>query len=172
MGDRPLALGPRQLELLAALALEGPCTLDELQTFVYGDRPVSPATIKAELSHLRHLLGGAIGSRPYRLTLAVEVDVLSLRPHLHAGDLRSASAGYRGSLLPDSEAPFVLDHRHVFDVSLRESLLAQGNGAQLLRFAAVHPFDEAVLEQAVARTGPSDPDHHEALARLALARRG
>ena len=72
---QPLALGPRQMELLAALALEGPSTLDELRWHVYGDRPISPTTIKAEMSHLRQLLGGGIGSRPYRLTVPVEVDV-------------------------------------------------------------------------------------------------
>ena len=36
---------------------------------------------------------------------------------------------------------------------------------------ALHPFDQAVLEQAIARTTPADPDHHEAVARLSLARR-
>lgn len=170
-GGRPLPLSPRQLELVAALALEGPCTLAELRGHVYGDQPVSPATVKAELSHLRHLLGGAIGSRPYRILVPVEVDVLVLSGRLRAGDLPAATAGYRGSLLPGSEAPFASDRRHVFDVSLRESLLAGGTARQLLTYAAVHPFDEAVLARAVTRSAPTDPEHHEAVARLSLARR-
>ena len=170
-GGQPLALGLRQLELLAALALEGPCSLEQLQMHVYGDRPVSPATIKSELSHLRHLLGGQIGSRPYRLTVPVEIAVLTVRDLLHAGDLPGATAAYEGSLLPESEAPFAEEQRFVFDVSLRESLLARGTATELLRFAAVHPYDEAVLEQAVARATPTDPEHHEAVARLDLARR-
>jgi hypothetical protein len=171
LGDRPIHISLRQMELLAALALEGACTLDELMDLVYGEHAVSRATVKAELSHLRQLLGGGIGSRPYRLTLPVEVDASLLRERLHAGDLPGATAAYHGTLLPDSEAPFASDHRHVFDVSLRESLLARGTADQLLHFASVHPYDEAVLELAVARTSPTDPDHHEAVARLSLARR-
>jgi hypothetical protein len=171
LDGRPLPLGLRQLELLAALALDGPCTLDELRVLVYGDRPIRPATIKAELSHLRHLLRGGIGSRPYELTLPVEVDVLVVRDRLRAGDLPGATAAYRGRLLPTSEAPFAHDHRHVFDVTLRESLMERGTARELLRFAKVHPYDEAVLERAVARASTADPNHQEALARLGLARR-
>lgn len=170
-GGRPLSLGPRQVELLAALALEGPSTLDELQCLVYGDRPISPTTIKAELSHLRTLLGGGIGSRPYRLTVPVEVDVLTLRSELRSGDLGRVTDVYRGSLLTGSEAPFADDHRHVFDVALRESLLDRGTADQLLAFAAVHPYDDAVLEHAVAVAPPGSADRHEAVARLSLARR-
>ncbi|HOT81597.1 MAG TPA: hypothetical protein PKY13_16505 [Microthrixaceae bacterium] len=169
---QPLALGPRQMELLAALALEGPSTLDELRWHVYGDRPISPTTIKAEMSHLRQLLGGGIGSRPYRLTVPVEVDVTTLRSELRSGDLGRVTAGYNGSLLVDSEAPFADDHRHVFDVALRESLLARGRTPELLAFALVHPYDEAVLERAVAVAAAGSADHHEAVARLSLARRG
>jgi len=160
------------MELLAALALEGPSTLDELRWHVYGDRPISPTTIKAEMSHLRQLLGGGIGSRPYRLTVPVEVDVTTLRSELRSGDLGRVTAGYNGSLLVDSEAPFADDHRHVFDVALRESLLARGRTPELLAFALVHPYDEAVLERAVAVAAAGSADHHEAVARLSLARRG
>jgi len=171
LGGRPLALAPRQMELLAALALEGPCTLEALQLLVYGDRPVSRATVKAELSHLRQLVGGHISSRRYELTLPVEVDVVALQKLLHVGDLRAATAAYRGSLLPESDAPFARDHRHVIDVSLRRSLLANGTTSDLLRYAAVHPHDEHILEHAVARTPLTDPDHNEAVARLSLSRR-
>ncbi len=170
LGQRPLPLTPRQLELLAALALKGPCTLDELQDLVYGDRPVSRTTVKAELSRLRRLLGGKIGSRPYRLTIPVEIDVTVMGAMLRVGDLQRATTGYRGSFMPQSDAPFATDQRHVIDVSLRESLLARGTAGQLLHFAAVHPFDEAVLEQVVAQTSDADPRHHEAVARLRLAR--
>lgn len=172
LDGRTLAVGPRQVELLAALALEGPSTLDELQYLVYGDRPISPATIKAELSHLRSLLGGRIGSRPYRLTLPVEVDALSLRSELRSGRLERVTDLYRGSLLVGSDAPFADDHRHVIDVALRESLVGHGTAAQLLTFAEVHPYDEEVLERAVAVAAVGSPEHHEAVARLSLARRG
>ena len=171
-GGRPLRIGHRQIELLLALAVEGPCSLDRLQGLVYGDRAVSPATTKADLSHLRKLLGGAIASRPYRLTVPVEIDALQVRRHLDAGELTAAAGLYRGSLLPDSEAPFAADLRHVIDVCLRESLLGDGGGRELLDFAAVHPYDVQVLERAVDLTVGGGAIHHEALARLDNALRG
>lgn len=169
-GGRPLALSLRQIELLAALAIHGPRSLVELQDLVYGERPVSPTTIKAELSHLRQALGGGIGSRPYRLLVPVRVDVLDVRAGLAAADLPAAVAAYRGQVVPTSEAPFLIDQRHVLDTSVRNALLAAGDVHQLLAFAAVHPYDVEVLERGVAITAPTDPRHHEAAALLDLAR--
>lgn len=172
LDGRALALTPRQGELLAALALEGPCDLDQLQQHVYGDRVLSRATIKAEISHLRRILGGGIESRPYRLTLPVRVDAIDLRRNLARGDVSSALDSYAGQLLPDSESPFAIDHRHLIDATLRRLLLEGGAPAELLRFADVHRFDEAVLERAIAICGHDDPLRHEARARLELAQRG
>jgi hypothetical protein len=172
LGNRRLRLTPRQVELLAALALEGPATLDELRDRVYGDRPVALATAKAEVSHLRRLLGGAIGSRPYCLTLPVNVDVLNLRKMLEAGNVGAAVSLYAGQLLPESEAPFAIDNRHLIDALLRQSLLHSGSTSDLLRYAEVHRYDLAVLEKAVAQPTPSIALHHEAFARLERARRG
>ncbi len=69
---RPLRITRRQTEILALLALspEG-LDLGELHARLYGDRPVSPATLKAELSQLRAVLGGRLTSRPYRIDLPV-----------------------------------------------------------------------------------------------------
>lgn len=167
-----LALSPRQSELLAALALEGPCSLDRLSELVYGDRQVRAATVKAEISHLRRLLGGGIASRPYRLTVPVRVDVTELRQMLRDGDLRGATLTYAGQMLPNSESPFAVDHRHVVDVMLREALLSAGSADELLRFAEVHRYDEAVLERAMAVAAAHPAARHEAEARLDLARRG
>ena len=63
-----LRLTKRQLEILALLALS-PDGLDlgELHGRLYGDRPVSLGTLKAEMSQLRALLGGRLESRPYRI---------------------------------------------------------------------------------------------------------
>ena len=168
-GGRRLSLSPRQSELLAALAIGGPASLDELRDKVYGERQVSRTTVKAELSHLRRLLGGAIASRPYRIEVPVEVDVLELHRMLRRGDLRGATAAYGGQVLPQSDAPFAIDQRHITDVALRSSLLESGDVPDLLRYAEVHRYDEAVLERAVRLAEPSDPLHHEATARLQVA---
>ncbi len=172
LGDEALALSPRQVELLTALALNGPASLDQLRHLVYGDRPLSPATVKAELSHIRQVLGGAIASRPYRLTLPVRVDALDVRERVRAGDLAGAVAAYRGQLLPDSDAPFAVEHRHLIDATLRRGLLDGGSPEDLLRFAEVHRYDEAVIETAISRAGRSGPLRHEAEARLQIAREG
>ncbi len=172
LGGRSLSLSPRQAELLAALALEGPSNLEQLQDLVYGDRPVSSATVKAELSHLRRLLGGGINSRPYRLTVPVRADAIDLRAMLHGGDLSGATEAYAGQLLPGSEAPFAVDLRHMIDVTLRRSLLESGSTAELLRYAEVHRFDEAVLQRAISVATSGDPLRHEAVARLEIAQRG
>lgn len=166
VGGRPVRLSPRQAEMLAALAVDGPATLDQLQYRVYGDRPVNPTTIKAELSHLRKLLGGGIESRPYRLTIPVRVDAIDVRHMIADGDLQRAAATYSGQLLPDSEAPFALDHRQLIDVALRQSLLHAGTSEQLLRFAAIHRDDVEVLQQAWQRSQPGAPTRFEAEARL------
>ena len=172
LGGRTLPLSPRQVELLAVLAVQGPASLEQLSEWIYGDHPVSPTTIKAELSHLRRILGGAIGSRPYRLELPVRIDVTDLRARLRAGDLHGATAAYGGQFLPDSEAPFAIDQRHVIDMALRRSLLEAGTPADLQRFAEIHRYDETVLRRALDLVARTDPLHHEARARLDLARRG
>ena len=69
--------------------------------------------------------GGAIASRPYRLTVPVRVDALDVLDRLRAGDLAGAVARYDGQLLPFSEAPLVVERRYHLDVALRTALLLQ-----------------------------------------------
>ena len=74
---------------------------------------------------------------------------------------------YEGQLLPRSDAPLVVERRYHLDVALRTALLASGTTGQLLRFAAVHPFDVEVLQRAVDVA--ADPDRPAAVAALAVA---
>jgi hypothetical protein len=99
------------------------------------------------------------------------MDALEVRRRLLLGDLDGALRLYHGPLLQKSEAPFAADYRHVTDVLLRSTLLARGSAAQLLAFADMHRFDEAILERVVAITAADAPQHVEAIARLANARR-
>jgi hypothetical protein len=161
----------RQLEILVTLAVVGEACLDELHALIYGDRMVSPITTKAEVSHLRRMLGGAIGSRPYRFTVPVKCDLLEALDCIDRGDLVAAMRLYRGQLLPVSEAPLVVERRLHLDVALRTALLLGGTVGQLLDFATIHPFDEAVLERAGNLVGPQDPLVPRITAALAGARR-
>ena len=85
-----LRLTRRQTEILALLALN-PDGLDlaELHARLYGDRPVSQGTLKAEMSQLRAALGGGLESRPYRIGLDVRCDVTDVLHRLRAATLRA-----------------------------------------------------------------------------------
>ena len=144
----PLAVTRRQLELLTVLSLhpEG-LNLDELAGKVYGDQPVSPSTVKAELSHLRHALGGRIGSRPYRLLGRVESDHGAVLEALVAGDLVAAVAAYGGTLPAVSASPEIEALRHHLEVALRDAVLASGDGT-LLRALSQRCWDDVELQRA------------------------
>ena len=169
LGGTPLLLTRRQLEILAVLSGEDGVSLDELQAHVYGDRSVSTATVRAEVSHLRQVLGGAITTRRYRLDLPVRGDLFDLEDGLRTGDLHAAVERYVAQLLPTSESPWITDRRHRCDVSLRNALLASGTTAELLSFADVHPDDIEVLEAAAARAQETNPLGPVAAARLSVA---
>ncbi|MGH9113548.1 MAG: transcriptional regulator [Acidimicrobiales bacterium] len=166
LGEIPLALSLRQFEILAILALVGTASLDQLHALLYGDRPVTATTLKAEISHLRRTLGGHIASRPYRLSVPCRADAVRLLERLAVGDVDGAGELYAGQLLPASDAPVVVERRHHIDVALRTALLRDGSTAALLRYAEVHPHDVEVLERAVAAAEPSDLLLPAAVARL------
>ncbi len=166
LGDIPLGLSLRQFEILAILAVVGTASLDQLHALLYGDRPVTATTLKAEISHLRRVLGGHIASRPYRLTVPCRADAVRLIERLEVGDVDGAGGLYAGQLLPASDAPLVVERRHHIDVALRTALLRDGSTAALLRYAEVHPHDVEVLERAVSAAEPSDLLLPAAVARL------
>lgn len=170
LGGVTLALSRRQAEILVLLALhpEG-LSFDQLHDRLYGDARVSSSTLKAEVSHLRTLLGGAIGSRPYRLTTAVTSDVQRVLDSLERGDVATAVASYGGSLLATSESPGVAEWRDYVDVALRNAVLASRDPASVLAFADRHPYDEQVQSHLVSVLAPTDPRRPLALARLARA---
>ena len=92
-----LVLTPRQIEILSILALcpQG-LNLETLHQALYGERKVSMGTLKAEMSQLRDVLGGMLGSRPYRLLAHVEADFLQAENALDSGYVSSALQLYTG----------------------------------------------------------------------------
>jgi hypothetical protein len=168
---RRVHLTLRQLEILTILSVSKAVTLGGLHAHLYGDRPVSVATLKAEMSHLRRALAGRLASRPYRLTMPYQVDAILLLDRLAGGDVEGAARVYAGQLLPTSEAPFVSDHRHHLDVALRTALLHHGTIPATLRYSAVHPYDVEVLERAGELASSDDPLVPALTARLAVATR-
>jgi hypothetical protein len=150
-----LRLTRRQTEILALLALS-PDGLDlgELHARLYGDRPVSLGTLKAEMSQLRALLGGDLGSRPYRIALDVRCDVTDVLCRLRARDVAGAAERFGGELLPGSESPALAEFGRFVTVALRNALLADPQPAAVQRYLELTPHDLDLLD-AIGRSRPT-----------------
>jgi hypothetical protein len=150
----PLRLTRRQLEILALLVLypDG-LSLDALHAHLYGDRSVSRTTLKAEVSHLRTIVHGAVASRPYRLVVPVSCDATEVLESLRGGRLLDAATAYRGELLAGTDAPGLTEHSNYLAVAIREALLARPDPQAVLRYAEAVPHDVAVLERALRALG-------------------
>ncbi len=161
---RAVPLSPRQLEILCLLALhpEG-LDLERMHAALYGDRPVGVATLKTEVSQLRERLGGAIGSRPYRLLVNWQADFRDLEQALDAGRIENALGIYRGAFLPRTESPLLRAWRDCLESRLSEAIFRVDNPDVLLNHLGQSP--EAV--DALQRLGELLPPDHPGRALLA-----
>ncbi len=158
VGGRPLVLPHRQVEALVLLTLHPDgLSLEALHARLYGDLPVGTATLKAEVSRLRTALGGAVGSRPYRLTTPVGSDVQRVLSALETGDVESAVAIAAGPLLPGSESPDIAEWREYVEVALRAAVLSCAGSATVARFADGHPYDLQVQQHLADLLPAGDP---------------
>lgn len=124
---RTLRLSRRHSEILVGLTRNPRgASAEQLEVDVYADGSRG-STLRVEMSRLRSLLGeGVLTSRPYRLTAEVLCDWQTVEAHLSAGRLREAVTAYQGPLLPQSEAPAVVETRERLEASLRRSILQSG----------------------------------------------
>ncbi|MFI1165499.1 transcriptional regulator [Streptomyces sp. NPDC020801] len=170
--ERPLALRPRQLEILTLLALEPDgFSPERLREALYGDRPVTASTFKAEISHLRRALGGGIATRRYALTTPVSCDAVDVLRALENGDAETALRLYRGPLLPRSAAPGIEEWRTHLEVAVREAVLASTRPEHALRYGERAPYDAEVHEHALRLLGQGDTRRAIATGRLSTALR-
>jgi transcriptional regulator of acetoin/glycerol metabolism len=154
LDGRRLLLNRRQTEILALLAIrtEG-LSLERLHALVYGDQAVTLSTLKAEVSHLRATLGGALSSRPYRLTMPVTTDVEAVLAAVGRGDVTAALAAYGGDLLPGTNSPALTELGEYVAVAVREALLADPRPEAVVRYSELAPYDAEVIEVCLARLG-------------------
>jgi hypothetical protein len=147
-----LRLTRRQMEILALLALN-PDGLDlaDLHARLYGDRPVSQGTLKAEMSQLRAVLGGRLESRPYRIGLDVRCDVTDVLHRLRAGDVAGAVERYGGELLPGSESPALTEFGYFVTVAVRNALMSDPHPGAVQRYLELTPYDLDLLGEARGR---------------------
>jgi hypothetical protein len=127
-GTQTIRLSPRHSEILVILAdhPEG-LTGDQLAIELYPD-DVSTSTMRAELTRMRALLGqDLLDSRPYRLRRSITCDWRTVGTWLQAGRVADALRAYRGPLLPQSDAPGVVQRREALERQLRAAVLASGN---------------------------------------------
>ncbi|MBB2911069.1 hypothetical protein FHS43_002334 [Streptosporangium becharense] len=175
----PVRLRPRQLEILTLLILEGQSghtgrgmSPERLRDELYGERHVTPATLKAEVSHLRRALAGALSTRRYELTEPVGCDAAEVLAALHAGRVEEAVRRYGGPLLPWSDAPGIRTWREHIEVAVREAVLRWGGPGPVLRLGELHPYDLQIQERALTVLAPDDPRRAVALARYRTALNG
>jgi len=160
----------RNAECVVALAVSRrSMNLERLALALYGDHG-SVGTAKARISRLRSTI--PLASRPYRIGVPFRADFLELMEHLEQGRVRQALTLYRGPLLPDSDAPAVVELREHIDESLRQAVLASGDHEAMLELAKrTDDQDLELLEAAERRMPPNDPQLPLLRARIRRIRR-
>jgi hypothetical protein len=127
-GDGTIESGLRSLELLAVLAMhpEG-ATAEQLALAVYGEQGKT-VTVRAQVHRLRARLGEhVVGTQPYRLKGACDADWMRVQRLVADGRPAEALRAYPAPLLPNSEAPEIVEARALLEESLRRSILTTGD---------------------------------------------
>jgi len=156
LDGRALRLRPRHSEIVVLLALadrglSGPRLAVELS-----EEEIHPVTLRAEMSRLRALLGGELlGSQPYMLRRPVRADFMTVRDLVAEGRVAAAAGAYSGPLLPDSDAPAIVEYRAVLEQQLRAEVLASADAGVLRRWvSAPWGADDAEAWLALAKQLP------------------
>ena len=159
-----LVMTPRQIEILTILALcpQG-MTLDTLHQALYGERKVSIGTLKAEMSQLRDVLGGMLGSRPYRVLANVEADFLLAEQALDAGYTESALKLCSGVFLAKTESPFLCAWRDCLESRLSDAIFKANETDVLLRHVARFPEAIDAVERLIELMPKQHPIHQTLL---------
>jgi hypothetical protein len=118
-GEGPMRLTRRHSEIVVLLAMHGDgLGADPLARALYG-ADGRRVTLRAELARLRHQVGDALASEPYRLRAPVQADFLDVQRLIARGDVVGAGRRYRGPLLPSSDVPEIAAARQRLERSLQ-----------------------------------------------------
>lgn len=159
-----LVITPRQIEILTILALcpQG-LTLDSLHQALYGERKVSMGTLKAEMSQLRELLGGMLGSRPYRLLADVDADFLQAETALDRSATEAALKLCAGVFLARTESPFLTAWRDCLESRLSDAIFKANETDVLLKHVARCPEAIDAVERLIELMPKAHPVHQTLL---------
>jgi hypothetical protein len=107
-------------------------------------------------------------SRPYRLPDGLETDAQHVLSLLDRGAHRVALAAYTGPVLPESEAPGVVEVRESVRSALREALVAEAGIDVLLAYADTVDGrdDEEVLRLCLSMLPARSPKRAGLVARI------
>lgn len=154
----PLTLRHAELLTLLALSPQG-LSAERLALQLYGETG-NPVTVRSEIHRLRGQLGSDIvRTKPYRLAAEVDADFLRAAAAIRNGDVRALLGAFGGPLLPDSEAPSVLDERESLTAAARQLALMSGDPHALWRFweTSCGADDLEVVEALCDVLPPTDP---------------
>lgn len=168
---RRVQLSRRHAEVLLLLA-ENPegMSADRLAVLL-DEADLDAVTVRAEVSRLRRVLGAdAVTSRPYRLAIPLRTDVGAVRSALDRGDTAGALGRYRGPLLPESNAPGIVELREELRTAMRAALLRSAE-PDLMRewtLAADGRDDRDCWAAYRSLLDPASPRYAQASARIEL----
>jgi hypothetical protein len=114
-------------------------------------------SLKAEVSHLRTLLPGAIGSRPYRLIAQVRADHVDVERLLRLGHHCEAVALYGGPMLTASEAPAIVEQRRYLDAAVSGLAWASFDADLLAALSDCYPDDPVIQQRCLTALADDDP---------------
>lgn len=140
--ESTVELSARHAEILLMLATHRHgLSAGRLAELVYGEG-ASPDTLRPEMVRLRKALERVSPdlvpqSRPYRLGVGLETDAQNVLSLLDRGAHRVALSAYRGPVLPDSDAPGVVELRESVRGTMRETMLTEASIDVLLTYADI-----------------------------------
>lgn len=163
-GVKEQSLSVRNAELLAILAIY-PDGLhgEKLHSLLYGDGERN-STLKSTVSRARKII--PIASNPYAIDAAFKADFIELQRLLACGELQKALNLYRGSLLPASEAPAIVELREHIDEAVRTAVLHAQDPDALIHLGNLLDDDLEIWEQARECLPPRDHRHPVVSARI------
>lgn len=132
----------------------------------------SEVTVRAELARLRRAISTmpsvGVEARPYRIRGRLDSDLTRTRRALELGDIDTALELCRGSVLPGTEAPGILQVRAEIEALLRQTLLEHGTWQQLWRYTSLDiARDDAEALMTLLRLAPAEaPERNAVVVRL------
>ena len=153
-----VVLTPRQIEIMTILALcpQG-MNLESLHQALYGERKISMGTLKAEISHLREILGDVMGSRPYRLMAQVDGDFIHAEQALNAGYTETALNLCKGVFLSKTESPFLMAWRDCLESRLSDAIFKSQESDVLFKHLAHSPEAFDAVERLIELVPDNSP---------------